>query len=183
MIGKAGFTLIEILVVLFIVSLLTGLVVANLPGFVTTADFEEETQRLKFALEQGLEKAQIDTVEVGLKVDEANYSFWIFDEATRDWNPAVDRALSAHGLAEGLLLRLTTEGEPMTLKPIAAEVDQGANSESQREPEGPKILLLSSGETTVFKLELYSEENFWMSVTSDGFGAFQVNQEPLSRED
>ena len=71
----------------------------------------------------------------------------------------------------------------MTLKPIAAEVDQGANSESQREPEGPKILLLSSGETTVFKLELYSEENFWMSVTSDGFGAFQVNQEPLSRED
>ena len=60
MIGKAGFTLIEILVVLFIVSLLTGLVVANLPGFVTTADFEEETQRLKFALEQGLEKAQIE---------------------------------------------------------------------------------------------------------------------------
>ena len=30
-----GFTLIEILVVLFIVSLLTGLVVANLPAFVS----------------------------------------------------------------------------------------------------------------------------------------------------
>ena len=134
MIGKAGFTLIEILVVLFIVSLLTGLVVANLPGFVTTADFEEETQRLKFALEQGLEKAQIDTVEVGLKVDEANYSFWIFDEATRDWNPAVDRALSAHGLAEGLLLRLTTEGEPMTLNPLLRKLTKGRTPNPRENP-------------------------------------------------
>jgi len=41
-----GFTLIEILVVLFIVSLLTGLVVANLPAFVSQADFEEEAERL-----------------------------------------------------------------------------------------------------------------------------------------
>ena len=52
-----GFTLIEILVVLFIVSLLTGLVVANLPAFVSQADFEEEAERLKFVFEYGHETA------------------------------------------------------------------------------------------------------------------------------
>lgn len=179
--SKTGFTLIEILVVLFIVSMLTGLVIANVPAFVTTADFEEETQRLKFTLEQGLEKAQIDAVEVGLKVDETNYSYWVFDEATQDWLPAVDRFLGAHRLPNGLLLRLTTEGEPMELKPIDTKWQQEANSEPQSEPKGPKILLLSSGETTVFELELFTEENFWMSVTSDGFGSFEINRERSSR--
>ena len=183
MANRAGFTLIEILVVLFIVSLLTGLVVANLPAFVTTSDYEEEAQRLKFTLEQGLEKAQIDAVEVGLRVDEGHYSFWVFDEPTQDWLPAIDRALGAHGLVDGLSLRLTTEGEPMTLKRIDTEVEREANSDSQQETKGPQILLLSSGETTVFELELYSDQNFWMSVTSDGFGSFEMNYEPSLADD
>ena len=63
-----GFTLIEILVVLFIVSLLTGLVVANLPAFVSQADFEEEADRLKFVFEYGLETAQVDAVEIGVEL-------------------------------------------------------------------------------------------------------------------
>ena len=80
-----GFTLIEILVVLFIVSLLTGLVVANLPAFVSQADFEEEAERLKFVFEYGHETAQVDAVEIGVELAPDSYGFVIFDESRQTW--------------------------------------------------------------------------------------------------
>ena len=46
-----GFTLIEILVVLLIVSIMSGLVIANMPSMTRTADFETEVKRLQLVLE------------------------------------------------------------------------------------------------------------------------------------
>ena len=42
-----GFTLIEILVVLFIVSVMTGIVVSSIPTLVVTDTFDTEMRRLK----------------------------------------------------------------------------------------------------------------------------------------
>jgi len=110
----SGFTLIEILVVLFIVSMLTGLVVANLPGFVSRADYEEEMQRLNFALNQGLAKAEIEASEVGVMIYADGYEFLVYDELTNGWIPALERSLIKHRLPETLRLVLALEGEPIS---------------------------------------------------------------------
>jgi len=178
----SGFTLIEILVVLFIVSMLTGLVVANLPGFVSRADYEEEMQRLNFALNQGLAKAEIEASEVGVMIYADGYEFLVYDELTNGWIPALERSLIKHRLPETLRLVLALEGEPIRLGgPDADEEEQGATELDEVFLE-PSVLLLSSGETSIFELELMTNEGWWMGLSSDGYGNFELHREPFERE-
>ncbi len=177
-----GFTLIEILVVLFIVSLLTGLVVANLPAFVSQADFEQEAERLHFVFEYGLETAQVDAVEIGVELATDRYGFVVFDESSQTWVPSDAPELRHHELPEGLVLELITEGEPLRL--VAPADETSANEEGSRsnEPQ-PELLLLSSGETSIFELSLVAEEGWWMGLSSEGFGDFTLSRTPIERDD
>ena len=170
-----GFTLIEILVVLFMVSLLTGLVVANLPAFVTSADFEEEAERLQFVFEYGLDTAQVDAVEIGVELAVDGYGFVIFDESTQSWMPSDAPELRQHELPEGLTLALSTEGEPLRL--VEPLDESGATAEAQ-----PQLLLLSSGETSIFELSLVAEDGWWMGLSSEGFGDFALSRTPIERD-
>lgn len=177
-----GFTLIEILVVLFIVSLLTGLVVANLPAFVSQADFEEEADRLKFVFEYGLETAQVDAVEIGVELATDSYGFVIFDESSQTWMPADAPQLKHHTLPEGLILALTTEGEPLRLiKPT--EETQASNDTGMSNAPQPELLLLSSGETSIFELSLVAEDGWWMGLSTEGFGDFVLSSTPIERDE
>ena len=170
-----GFTLIEILVVLFIVSLLTGLVVANLPAFVSSADYEEEAQRLKFVFEYSLDKAEVDAVEIGVELASDGYGFVIFDEAAQTWMPSDEPELRYHELPQALKLKLTTEGEPLRL------VDPVNDLEPDAEPQ-PELLLLSSGETSIFELSLVAEDGWWIGLSTEGFGEFALSRTPLERD-
>jgi len=171
-----GFTLIEILVVLFIVSLLTGLVVANLPAFVSQADYEEEAERLKFVFEYGLETAQVDAVEIGVELATDSYGFVIFDESRQTWISSDLSELRYHELPQGLILELTTEGEPLRL----VEPGEDADSTQERQPE---LLLLSSGETSIFELSLVAEDGWWIGLSTEGFGDFTLSRTPVERDE
>ena len=171
-----GFTLIEILVVLFIVSLLTGLVVANLPAFVSQADFEEEAERLKFVFEYGHETAQVDAVEIGVELATDSYGFVIFDESRQTWISSDLSELRYHELPQGLILELTTEGEPLRL----VEPGEDADSTQERQPE---LLLLSSGETSIFELSLVAEDGWWIGLSTEGFGDFTLSRTPVERDE
>jgi general secretion pathway protein H len=177
-----GFTLIEILVVLFIVSLLTGLVVANLPAFVSQADFEEEADRLKFVFEYGLETAQVDAVEIGVELATDSYGFVIFDESSQTWMPADAPQLKHHTLPEGLILALTTEGEPLRLIEPTEET-QASNDTGMSNAPQPELLLLSSGETSIFELSLVAEDGWWMGLSTEGFGDFVLSSTPIERDE
>jgi general secretion pathway protein H len=177
-----GFTLIEILVVLFIVSLLTGLVVANLPAFVSQADFEEEADRLKFVFEYGLETAQVDAVEIGVELATDSYGFVIFDESSQTWMPADAPQLKHHTLPEGLILALTTEGEPLRLIEPTEET-QASNETGMSNAPQPELLLLSSGETSIFELSLVAEDGWWMGLSTEGFGDFVLSSTPIERDE
>jgi len=177
-----GFTLIEILVVLFIVSLLTGLVVANLPAFVSQADFEEEADRLKFVFEYGLETAQVDAVEIGVELATDSYGFVIFDESSQTWMPADAPQLKHHTLPEGLILALTTEGETLRLIEPTEET-QASNDTGMSNAPQPELLLLSSGETSIFELSLVAEDGWWMGLSTEGFGDFVLSSTPIERDE
>ena len=177
-----GFTLIEILVVLFIVSLLTGLVVANLPAFVSQADFEEEAERLKFVFEYGHDAAQVDAVEIGVELAPDSYGFVIFDESRQTWISSDAPELRRHALPQGLILELTTEGEALRLVEPVDETQQSNNSGSSNEPQ-PELLLLSSGETSIFELSLVAEDGWWMGLSTEGFGDFALSRTPIERDE
>ena len=76
-----GFTLIEILVVVLIVSIMSGIAVTQLPGFVQRGDFDLESRRLKTLLDMAREEALVQATEYGFKPVKEGYAFYQFDLA------------------------------------------------------------------------------------------------------
>jgi len=151
-----GFTLVEILVVLFIVSIMSGLVVANLPSFTRTQDFDTEARRLEVLLDMAREHAVVQAVEMGFMVEDDGYSFYFYNEIEQAWEQMQESPFSVRALPETIRLSLEIQGEEFKL----------ADDEDSK---GPKLLLLSSGETTPFELEIYQQPDLSKILSSDGY--------------
>jgi len=80
-----GFTLLEILVVLFIVSILSGLVVVNLPSTIGQSETEDAVRRLHIVMNRALASAERDSVEHGVLLDQRGYQILTFDPILLDW--------------------------------------------------------------------------------------------------
>lgn len=165
-IRNAGFTLIEILVVLLIVSIMSGVVIANLPSLTRSADFEKEAKRLQLVLELAREEALMQSSEFGFRVERnsagefATYSFLIYDDLNQSWSDYAVPPLQNHELPEGMSLVLDVEGEGLQL-------DDSDN-------EGlPPVMLLSSGETTPFDLTISQGRELAVTLRADGYTRIQ----------
>ena len=139
-----GFTLLEILVVLFIVSILSGLVVVNLPQALDTNDTLVSVERLHKVMNRALQRAERESSEHGVLLDERGYQILVFEPISQRWQPSLNHEHRYPSLRHSdLILRWRR----------AANAGWRANtSESEGEDLVPQILRLSSGETSIFEL-------------------------------
>ena len=158
---NSGFTLIEILVVMVIVSIIMGIVVVQLPSSTTTVELKLESDRLVALLTMASDEAVIRGRELGFDIENDRYSFYEFREATEDWVAMEDAPYQARRVTEGIELLLKLEGRTALL-----------------ETEGviPPILLLSSGEVTPFDLTVYHSRDLESGyiISTDGFSGCSV---------
>jgi general secretion pathway protein H len=162
-----GFTLVEILVVLFIVSIMSGLVVANLPSFTRTEDFDTEARRIEVLLDMAREHAVVQAVEMGFSIEDEGYSFYYYDEMTQSWEQMQQAPFFTRKLPETIELSLEIVGKGFSL----------ADDEDSK---GPKLLLLSSGETTPFELEIFQAPDLSKVLQADGYSDIEwVEDEAL----
>lgn len=153
-----GFTLIEVMLVIVVVGILTGLVVANLSGGGGRRELATEAARLASCLELGAEEAVASGEEYGLDFDKQQYRFLRFDERERRWRET-DKAdiCRPHTLPDDLQLRLV-DAPPVPPRLPGTRV---ANSkDADQAPLEPEILLLSSGDLqpAVFELSRAGRE-------------------------
>jgi type II secretion system protein H len=103
----SGFTLIEILVVIFIVSIValaTTLTVGNIRGGRVV---QQEAEHLQRYLELVAQTAMIEQVDLGVGVWSAGYAVWRYDYAEQKWLLLTgDRVLKEYILPEPLQLTL-----------------------------------------------------------------------------
>lgn len=158
----AGFTLVEILVVLVIVSALSGIVVANFPAFTRTADFDEEVRRLSALLDLLTLEAQSQANEYGFRPTETGYRFYVYDEMERGWQELEERPFQPRELDEGMSITLKVESSELALITDDDTV--------------PPVLVLSSGEMTPFELRLTGNEGSKVLI-ADGFGELEWVQD------
>lgn len=151
----AGFTLIEVMLVIVVVGILTGLVVANLSGGGGRRELATEAARLASCLELGAEEAVASGEEYGLDFDKQQYRFLRFNERERRWQET-DKAdiCRPHTLPDDLQLRLV-DAPPAPLQLPGTRVAKGKDSEQA--PLEPEILLLSSGDLQPATFELTRE--------------------------
>jgi general secretion pathway protein H len=151
-----GFTLLEILIVLFIISIMTGLTLVNLPQFAQTSDFDSEVDRLKVVIEMLRDESLVQANEYGFRPDKNHYYFYIYNEVKQSWELLDEKPFASRELPDNIRLSLRVEGGDF----------------EDDEQEAPPVLILSSGEITPFELEIksYSDRNLVRTLESDGYG-------------
>ena len=157
----SGFTLVEILVVLIIVSVMSGIVVTSLPSSFQNSDFDEESLRLKTVIELIREESLTRASEYGLNTDKDNYSFFVYNEIEQNWTQLNTKPYAEHKLGYGILLKTSIEDNELIL------TDE--EDEESSVPNAPRILLLSSGEMTPFEITIALGRDKTRTLVSDGY--------------
>ena len=167
----AGFSLIELLVVVVIIGIFAGAAVLSLGIVGNDREIEREVFRLRTLLDLLSEEAVLQNRDYGVQFSETGYRFYIYDNETFLWfEPANDRFLSERALEYPINLGLTLEDREITLD-ITFEDDE------VDEPE-PQVIVLASGEMTPFDVSFYRELNggqFHLSAEING--TLEVSQE------
>jgi general secretion pathway protein H len=144
---NAGFSLLELLVVVVIIGLLAQAVMLSWRALGSDRELEEETTRLRSMIDLLHEEALMQSRDYGLMFTETGYRFYVFDYQELVWVlPQADRLLQQHMLRPELGISLVLDGRDV---PLARDFE----SQDEENPE-PQVMLLASGEVTPFTIEM-----------------------------
>lgn len=135
--GVAGFSLVELLVVVVIVSILAAAVGFALAGTGGERQLEREVERLHALLGYACERAEISGRDIGLSLARDGYVFSEFSGGA--WHPLDAGELRRRHWPTGLDARLARDGVR-----VAIDADF---------PDKPQLACFSSGELTPFQLD------------------------------
>jgi general secretion pathway protein H len=156
---SAGFTLLELMVVLVIIGIIFTFAVLSLGGDDLGELMEQESERMVTLLELASDEAILRGEELAVLFSEDGYEFLVLNE-DRWQKTAEDRLLKAYTLPADIELRLEIEGEPPILTASAAEAGQGVDEEEDEDERlQPQVFILSSGEMTPFTVILMSPQS------------------------
>jgi len=146
-----GFTLLEILVVLVIISVMVSMVTLSFNVLGPDREVEDQTRRFWALLRQAREEAEIQALDLAVYVSATDYEFLRFDTRHNEWRQITDDNLYApRTLPEGLRLRVWLEGRELVLKPGLP--DRSKKDENQKWP--PQLTILSSGDVVPFEMQI-----------------------------
>jgi general secretion pathway protein H len=145
---QAGITLIEILVVVFIIGVMAGAAVLSTSVTGSDQDLKHEALRIKSVLELLQEEALMQGRDYGIQITDTGYEFLVFDYDQFAWVDTDDQEiLKPYQLDEKLSMELNLDGREVILQP----------PEEGIEDPKPQIMLMSGGEITPFEMRFYRE--------------------------
>ncbi|MGH8426645.1 MAG: type II secretion system minor pseudopilin GspH [Gammaproteobacteria bacterium] len=180
--GEAGFTLIEILAVVIIVGIVTGIAVISLKALDGRSDQGQAAERLAGLIQLASEDARMENIQYGLRVEPHQYEFMQFNG--RAWvTISNDPVLATRSVPGGLTLSVQTQNQVMlpvastapgsaavAASAAAADTDTGG-----RDAVTPQIAILSTGEMTPFTLSLASSAGETYVLRGTGNGQIHVD--------
>lgn len=142
---QVGFTLLELLIVIFIISLISAGFIKLSVGFSSaTQSLEDETRRLHRLLNLTAQEAILNGGRIGLLIESDTYHFVSPGQQNR-WEIIDDDILKSHQLPQGWSLELKQDDQVVS----PAVIKEGDPLPS------PSIIFYASGEMTAFQLSIY----------------------------
>lgn len=175
---QAGFTLLELLVVVFIAGIMAGLTVMTIGGN-TEREFKRDVARIQQVMNLAADEAQFNGQELGLWLspDGKSYSFYTFDEQEVEWVPYDKHGFTDYPLPVAYRMQLEILGKPIDLAELYKEIfklDDKISSYGEK-PIAPLLIFFSDGDYTPFHLWLTNPyvKEFVYVLEGDGLGAIR----------
>jgi general secretion pathway protein H len=147
---SSGFTLIEVLVVVFIIGILASVTVISIHALGRDNELRDETRRIASIIEAVQEQAQMEGRDFGLRLQERQYEFLVYDPRKDLWQAVDgDDLLRLRQLPPGLSFKLRLEGREASLRPPP----------DPKKPWPPQITILGSGDVAAFELKVQREDS------------------------
>jgi general secretion pathway protein H len=174
---SAGFTLLELMVVLVLIGIIFSFAVLSLRGTDISDLMEQETRRLATLLELAGDEAILRGEELAVNFTDDGYEFLVLQDNI--WRASGDDGLlKAYSLPADIELRLEVEGEPPELNNFAGQEDEDSE-EDEEEKLTPQVFILSSGEMTPFSatfMSLQSTYRYHLSISLLGKVSWEVEE-------
>lgn len=147
---SAGFTLLELMVVLVLIGIIFSFAMLSLGGDDLSEMMEQETRRLVTLLALAGDEAVLRGEELAVHFSDEGYEFLVLYDA--GWQPSGgDALLKAYTLPAGITIRLEVDGDPPGLA--------GQGDDRDDEALTPEVFILSSGEMTPFTATLQAHDS------------------------
>lgn len=154
---NAGFTLIEILVVVTVIGIIVSIGLLSLSVLGDDRQLRIEARRLSSLLAAAQDEAVMQGREFGLELMKGSYRFVEYDPYEARWlELEIDDIFRERTLPEGLEFDLLLEGKTILLSAEAAKIadPDSTNVSNMTKKYAPHVLIFSSGEATPFELRI-----------------------------
>jgi general secretion pathway protein H len=160
-----GFTLVEILVVLVIMTVVISLAVLSVNATGRDSQLDEESRRIQGLVGLLHDRALLEGRDFGLRIEPTAYEFVVYDPRRDRWMMLNQEQEYRHReLPKGISFQLQLDSQTVVIKPIDRSLSNDA-------PPPPQVAIAASGEGTPFRLTLLRETTqARASVDGDALG-------------
>jgi general secretion pathway protein H len=156
---RAGFTLVEILVVLVIIGIITAVALLSVGILGDDRGLDREARRMAAIIEMVTDEAMLQGRDYGLEILTGGYRFVELDPLLNQWLEVTgDDLMKSRTLEEGTEFELYVEDHKVLLQARAKETksqtDEDQPARDLTDDYLPHILILSSGDVTPFELRI-----------------------------
>lgn len=194
--SSAGFTLLEILVVMVIIAILAMVVSLSVSGRAVDDRMEAESRRLEQLLRIASDEAQAKGLELGFRHTPKGFEFVTPDSQTGRWRLIEEGMFRPRQVLAPFYLELRIDGRVVNPVPpapregidedddakaasVSASADRQSEEEERKKAEAtqPQVLILSTGEMTAFTLDLRLKDRpMYYRVEGNALGELKVQR-------
>jgi general secretion pathway protein H len=170
-----GFTLVEILVVIFIIAVVISLTVLTVTSTGRDSQLDDESRRIEGLVGLLHERALLEGRDFGLRIEPTAYEFVVYDTVRERWLMLdQEREFRHRELPKGISFQLQLDSQNVVIKPIDRNLPSGVA------PPPPQVAIAASGEGTPFRLTLLRDAT-QAKATVDGTSLGKISHQDSNR--